>query len=859
VPGYEILGELGRGGMGVVYLARQTDLRRLVALKMILTGPWAGEAERARFRAEAETVAHLHHPNVVQIYEVGEHDGRPYFALEFLEGGSLARRLNRQAVPADEAARLVETLARAVHHAHERGVIHRDLKPANVLLSFGGRPEGAAGPDAASGRPLSECVPKITDFGLAKRLEQTGGPTRTGVIVGTLSYMAPEQAAGQRLPLGPAVDAYGLGAILYELLTGRPPFEGEPGLALLRQVEGEEVVAPRRLRAHVPADVETICLKCLQKDPRKRYAAALDLADDLRRFQAGRPIQARRVGRLERCWKWARRNPALVGLLLVLTTGAVVSFLFALESRRKAAAESEARRQTRAALDEMSSQLIEDWLSRRGQLEPAQRAFLEKALSYYEAFAAQSGHTAEIRRGVAEAHLRVGTMRNILGQHPEAEAALRRAEALYASLDADFPGVSEHRRQRAASLSKLGTLLKVTGRPQEAEASHSQALGLHRQLAADFPDDPQCRQELASVGNTLGALWWGTGRPREAEAAFREALDVQQRLAADFPAEPRYQDDLAKSYGNQAILFLTTGRPREAEAAARQALAIQQRLVAGFPAVRQYRRDLAASYNNLAELFLNTGRPEEAESAYRECRVLLQRLAAAFPAVPQYRLELARCHGNLGNLLKDRGRVGEAEVGFRAARALQEELTAVFPTVPEYPCELSMSIIGLADLARGRKESATALQLLEEARPHLQAALDGNPNGIYPREAFRGHRRLLAETLLDQGAHAAAARAAGDLARATVQPGDDACKAAGIYCRCAALAEQDGKLPPARRQELARSYADEALTMLRQAVAKGFRDVAFLRQDKDLIPLRPHNDFQTLLAGLEEQATQRTK
>jgi WD40 repeat protein/tRNA A-37 threonylcarbamoyl transferase component Bud32 len=300
VPGYEVLEELGRG-MGVVYKARQTRLKRLVALKMIRDGSYAGADKLARFRAEAEAVARLQHPNIVQIHEVGEHDGLPFFSMEFVEGGNLARELGGIPRAAKKAAALVEALARAMHYAHERGVVHRDLKPANVLVTADG-------------------TLKIADFGLAKRLDLDQGQTQSGAILGTAGYMAPEQAAGRSKTIGPAADVYALGAILYEALTGRAPFNGETTIDTLQQVIAADPVAPSRLQPRVPRDLETVCLKCLEKDPRKRYASALALADDLRRFLNDEPIRARPVGGAERLWRWCRRNPRVAGLLVAVAT-----------------------------------------------------------------------------------------------------------------------------------------------------------------------------------------------------------------------------------------------------------------------------------------------------------------------------------------------------------------------------------------------------------------------------------------------------------------------------------------------------------------------------------------------------------
>lgn len=276
---YEVLSELGRGGMGVVFKARQTDLHRTVAIKCMLSGFVAGDDDHQRFRTEAEAIACLHHPNIVSIHEVGEIEGRAYFSMDYVEGPNLAQRLAEGPCRGKVAARYVATIARAVQHAHDHSILHRDLKPSNVLLD-------------------SEDQPHVTDFGLAKRLD-AAGQTQTGAMLGTPSYMAPEQAAGQK-ELTPAVDIYGLGAILYESLTGRPPFRAETQLETMRQVLERDPAPPRLLNPNIDRDLETICLKCLEKDPRRRYATALALAEDLERYQSGESISARSLNLVSR-------------------------------------------------------------------------------------------------------------------------------------------------------------------------------------------------------------------------------------------------------------------------------------------------------------------------------------------------------------------------------------------------------------------------------------------------------------------------------------------------------------------------------------------------------------------------------
>ncbi len=299
IPGYEVEALLGRGGMGLVFKARHRRLNRKVAVKMLITGAYAGPHERARFQREAEAAASLHHANIVQVHDVGDHQGCPYFTMELLEGGSLSQALPGTPQPARQAAALVATLAEAVHVAHRGGIVHRDLKPANILLTADG-------------------TPKVADFGLARHFDGEPAVTLSGTRLGTPSYMAPEQVIGKAGTIGPAADIYALGALLYKLLTGRPPFQGETAAETERQVLNHEPVSPARLNPKVPRDLETICLKCLSKEPQRRYSSAAALADDLTRFREGRPIQARPVGPGGRLWRWGRRKPATAGLLAAL-------------------------------------------------------------------------------------------------------------------------------------------------------------------------------------------------------------------------------------------------------------------------------------------------------------------------------------------------------------------------------------------------------------------------------------------------------------------------------------------------------------------------------------------------------------
>jgi serine/threonine protein kinase/Tfp pilus assembly protein PilF len=756
---FRLLREVGRGGMGVVYEAEQLSLGRRVALKVLPFAATLDARQLQRFHNEAQAAAHLQHQHIVPVYFVGQERGVHYYAMQFIDGQTLAafikdlRRLTRPdpgpeapappsaapdadtPPPARQAstepsphspahfravARLGAQAAEALEHAHQLGVIHRDVKPANLLVDRRGNLW-------------------VTDFGLAQ-VQSQPGLTLTGDLVGTLRYMSPEQASGRRVLLDHRTDVYSLGATLYELLTLEPAFPSQDRQELLRQITSEEPRPPRRLSRAVPAELETILLKALEKDPGDRYATAQELADDLGRFLKDEPIRARRPTWFQRLRKWGRRNRAVVWsagvsavALLLIAVVALTLGLLAVgreQGRTQAALDLEAKRrqQWRRSLDAMSSEVIDGWLARQQVLLPEHRKFLESALEMYEEFARDSGQDEQARAGVARAYFRVGSIRYRLGQRAEAEAALKHSQELFRRLAGDFPGVPDYQDLLASTHTNLGILLSSAGRARQAEAEYRAALTLHKQLADEFPGVPEYPGKLAATHTNLGALLHDTGRSREGEGHYRAALTLHNRLADEFPGVQDYRKGLAISHTNLGVLLRDTGRARQAEAEYRAALTLHKRLADEFPGVPDHRGRLAATHINLGALLLAAGRVREAEGEYRAALTLCKQLAADFPSTPGYRQRLAGSHNGLGRLLEGTGRAHEAEQEYRAALTLCKQLAADFPGVPDYSKTLATGRSNLGILLRntGRvREAETeyreAVSLLRRLAADLRA------------------------------------------------------------------------------------------------------------------------------------------
>ncbi len=508
VSAYELREELGRGGWGVVYKAWQISLQRLVAVKVILHDDFASETDRERFANEARVLARLAHPHIVQVFDFGEHLGKPFFSMELLEGGSLAQKLAQAPFAPEVAAALIETLARTLEQVHQVGIVHRDLKPSNVLLT-------------------AEGIAKITDFGLSKTSTEDSHRTATGTILGTPSYMAPEQAAGDRSKVGPTADVYALGAILYEAVTGRPPFRAPTPWETIQQVLHQEPIPPRRLQPSLARDISTICLKCLEKDPHRRYPSARALAEDLRRFLDGKPISARPVSIPERLYRWGRRNPVVAALSGALATALVcgllaTSFLWIRTRTQRNRAETSLTRVFKV-VDEALREATTPEMRDAEDLKPFRRSLQEKALNQLQDLAKELGTTPRLERELAKSYILMCDIEHQLGHPEKAVEAARIGIALLERLPAQ--GGNEARGDLAFALQKLSLDL-----PSGAEQAQvvDRAITLFTELLREDPASEFARQNLAMLfyNQAVDAGNSSKNQPQEVISLAEKASEV---------------------------------------------------------------------------------------------------------------------------------------------------------------------------------------------------------------------------------------------------------------------------------------------------------------------------------------------
>ena len=958
LPGYEIVEEVGRGGMGVVYRAKDLSLQRVVAIKCLQA---SHPEARKRFHAEAEAAARLHHPNIVEIYEIGDGADGPYLALEFVTGASLAVFANSQPQPPREAARLVATLAHAMHYAHQQGVVHRDLKPSNVLLQKDerGRMNDENSPPGSSFN-LHPSTLKITDFGLAKCLDHASGLTRSGEVVGTPSYMAPEQVEPRRAgkSVGPAADIWGLGAILYELLTGRPPFRGETPLDTMVQVRHEEPITARRLSPSVPRDLEIICLKCLQKEPHRRYHDAGALAGDLERHLDGRPINARPVGRMERCWRWMRRNPVVSALLAALATALVAGFAGVTwgwqraldreaEARHEREVANESVRQAVRAVNEFYLRVESDKLLSRAGFSALRNELLTSAQKYYANLRSLRSQDPALHAELAQCAFNLALITEQIGSREEAVESYQIAVAAIRKLVDEDPARSDLRELLGKAYISLANMQSQLGRSQQAIEFGVRGRDIFDQLARDS-DRPDDWYNLGRCWDRLGRVYQATEEhDQEAEEAFAKARTLQEKLVRDQPDQNKFRRELGQVYRHHAVLELKRGRKSEALDFCRMAIAIETTFLSREPEDCNVQYSLAQSYGFRANAERALGRLAEAVESNEQCIKIMEPLCRADPSITAWRsviasalvnramvyrqmgdtanartdMERAREHldailktdsariadldtfvkywYHLGQLQNATGDFASARDSFRQACEIKEKSLARQggievrgPTAP-----VLRTLDSLSDMYNWRAAmelkldgASNAIVCHQRARELLEKVLGVKPDNSWVRHNLGGHWHNEGNALKLLGrreeAIAAYQRAIVEQRRAFEQiPDNSDCRQflTNHYTNlarvqrelgrpaeaCAAIVEASRLWPndPKRLYDFAAEltltatligeeraersgYLDQAFALLRQAVARGYKDARQLQENQALAELRKRPEFQELLTGL---------
>jgi tRNA A-37 threonylcarbamoyl transferase component Bud32/tetratricopeptide (TPR) repeat protein len=840
-PDHETLGKIGQGGMGAVYKALDTKLSRIVAIKTISDRQNARGVDRERFRAEAQAIARLRHPHIIAIHAIGDHEGRPYFSMEYAERGSLGRLIAEGPMAASEAALILEKLATAVHTAHVAGIVHRDLKPSNVLL-------------------MQDGSPKVGDFGLAKLLESDSGQTLSGQILGSPSYMAPEQAEGQSKRVGPAADIYALGAVLYCSLTGRPPFQGETPIETLKLVASTEVVRLRQLRPGVPRDLETICLKCLEKDPRKRFATAQDLALDLRRFQERRPILARRASRLERGLRWCRRNPWVAAFLVAIVLGAIASAKLAVRARlAESATRAERDRAIQARDHAMGAVQIllktDSEMIDLEEMRPYRKGLIAAGLRESQSLVRDLEGDLHAELQLIDAYLSLSSVEREGGEYALAHQSARKALALAEKRLAEEPGSVLYQEKRAEAFHRIST---SSAEADDCLAAARRSTELYRILCASpaVGDRRAWTLQIAcnqfNTGNSLTSM----NRFPAAIEAFLEARAAYDELDHMGDRSPETRDLMARNLLYLCRMYHGTEHFDESIATGTHAMAIFRQLVADHPDRFPFAHQLFLAQAELGLSHLSADRPEEAIAAYEGARRTLKEMTATFgrlvsrmAAIQDW---LAETDYNLmdaydTNLVRyfdsRRGVVSEAY-------AICDKLRINGPLHRNPRIVYAASCYEMASYQErdGREPDVSLLSKSEQLWAEI---FRESPADAVARTALVVVRHQLADVLANQGRSGEASRLSSQsLAAAQGHPeafydaAREFAKWIPVLDKRFASGESSGYTAYRCR------IADDAIAMVGQAIALGFKDVQKIKSDSWLGPIRPDRRFQAIVADL---------
>jgi tetratricopeptide (TPR) repeat protein len=760
---YELLEEIARGGMGVVYKARQMSLGRLVALKMILPGRLASPEMVRRFRTEAEAAAKLDHPNIVPIYEIGEHEGQHYFSMKLIEGPSLAQCLPGDVIVTgesgkakgtstfrkrhEEAVKLLAKVARAVHYAHQRGILHRDLKPENILLGSMGEPY-------------------VTDFGLAKLLDQDAGQTQSTIMVGTPSYMAPEQATRRSKDLTTAADVYSLGAILYVLLAGRPPFKADTPLQTLHKVVTEEPVSLRQVNPGVDRDLERICLKSLDKDNQRRFGSAEAFAEDLERWLEGKPVSARPVGQMERTWRWCRRNPALAGSLggavFLLVAGVVASrwqAVRAIQAEERAQAEAVKNLQLATDANEqkrLAEEALEEARAQRKVAETArdeaknQKEEKEKALKDSEAqriIAMEESLVAQEERIKTEDALKSATQAEAKAKDALEDSRVQQAK-LETNMDFMLFDLSEKLRpigrvdvlrsvtdkvlehyqslpqddtsddslaRRFAAFKNLGQVLAIQGDSAQAAQAYRTSLDLAKTLFARHPDKTSWQGELSICHQRIGESWEASGDSGKALEEYQMSLSMAQRLAERDPGNPQWQACALASYLKVGDVLRIQADKTKALVAYQNALETARSLVRVNPDNARWQRDLSVCYRKVGSLLLEEQGPDAALGYCTNGLLIARQFAAKEPGNAQWQSDLAASYDTLGDVVLARKETQKALDHYEEARIIRDRMAKTDSDNTEWQRDLLRSFFRIIRALSYESKKTKRLELFREA------------------------------------------------------------------------------------------------------------------------------------------------
>jgi serine/threonine-protein kinase len=754
-----------QGGIGQVWLARDEDLGREVALKELRPERSDHPAIWTRFLTEARITGQLEHPGIVPVYELCQStaDQPAFYTMRFVRGRTLReacrdyheKRRSGQVGPLDQRKLLTAfvVLCQAVSYAHARGVIHRDLKGENVVLGDYG-----------------EVI--LLDWGLAKLVDRPGtdGPlprvaltdlgeaTVQGQVMGTPAYMAPEQAAGRVDAIDERTDIYGLGAILFELLTGRPPHQGEGVRELLRQIAEVPTPRARQVEPTVPGALDAVCARAMARERSDRYAQAAELAEDVQRYLADEPVRAWREPWKARARRWVKRHrtavtgaAAAVGVAAVCL--AVATALLGTANRRLEqanSAEHEARaraednfRLARDAVDRYLTRVSDDKRLKDAGLAALRRTLLEEAGKFYTRFIEERGDDPSLEAELGKAHLKVvriemevGTAQRALERNLQAQAALRRFAGRH-------PETPSYRRDLATNQAYLGQLYRQLGKSAEAETALNEASQNLKDLLAGHPDDSDAARLLCSTLNNLGLFYRSLGRCPESEQQLQEGVAVGEALLAREPQKAENPNNLAYLHNSLGLLYRDTGKPTQAVTAFRKALNLKKQLLEQSPKDADYRCDLAGNYSNLALALEDAGENAEAETAYVESAKLFKELAVEHPEVVRYQTDLAMLQNERGRFLQEAGKSAEARAALQEALALHRQLVSRQSNVHALQCELARALGNLGDLDRGLGNMAEAETAFQEALRLLRELVSRHPEvPLYAKDLTHAHAAL---------------------------------------------------------------------------------------------------------------------